>query len=77
MGTAEIRAYIQQCKNTAKAQGKPYIILRSGDIHKELGLKNRHPMVCSAMFQCQLDGDRVLKTTDSNQSSTIEIQYFL
>ena len=77
MTTEEIRAYIQQRKAIAKEQGLPYLVLRSGDIHKELGLKNRHPMVCSAMFQCKMDGDRVLNTTESNQSTTIEIQYFL
>ena len=77
MSTAEIREYIQQCKNTAKAHGAPYVILRSGDIHKDLNLKNWMPPVCSAMYQMMLDGDKILHTTPSGKSSTIEIQYFL
>ena len=77
MTTQEIRKYIQQLKNTAKSQGHSSITLRSGTLEKELGLKQRLPMVCAAMYQMMLDGDKILHTTPSGKSSTIEIQYFL
>ena len=77
MTTQEIREYIQQLKNTAKAQGLTSLTLRSGDIHKDLNLKNCMPSVCNAMYQMMLDGDKILHTTPSGKSSTIEIQYFL
>ena len=77
MSTKEIREYIQQLKNTAKSQGKTTLILRSGDIHKDLNLKHWMPPVCAAMYQMMLDGDKILHTTPSGKSSTIEIQYFL
>lgn len=77
MTTQEIREYIQQLKNTAKSQGKNSLVLRSGDIHKDLRLKDRMPPVCDAMYQMMLDGDKILHTTPSGKSSTIEIQYFL
>ena len=77
MTTAEIREHIQKRKAIAKEQGLPYLVLRSGDIHRELHLKNYMPPVCSAMYQCMVIGDKVLHTTPSRKSSTIEIQYFL
>jgi hypothetical protein len=77
MSTQEIREYIQQLKNTAKSQEKTTLTLRSGDIHKDLNLKNCMPPVCNAMYQMMLDGDKILHTTPSGKSSTIEIQYFL
>ena len=77
MTTQEIREYIQQLKNTAKAQGKATLTLRSGDIHKDLNLQRMFPSVCNAMYQMMLDGDQILHTTPSGKSSTIEIQYFL
>ena len=77
MTTAEIRAYVQERKALAKEQGLPYLVLRSGDIHRKLQLKNYMPSVCNAMYQCMSDGDRILHTTPSGKSSTIEVQYFL
>lgn len=77
MTTAEIRVYIQKRKAVAKEQGLSYLVLRSGDIHKELHLKNYMPSVCSAMCQCMSPGDRILHTTPSGKSSTIEIRYNL
>ena len=59
----------------AKDAGKTFIILKSGDIHKELNLKSRMPQVCNAMRQSMNEGDIVLHTTPSGNSSTIEIQY--
>ena len=77
MTTQEIREYIQQLKNTAKAQGKTTLTLRSGELEKEMNLKHRLPMICNAMYQMMLDGDKILHTTPSGKSSTIEIQYSL
>ena len=77
MSTKEIREYIEKLKFTAKSQGRTSLTLRSGDIHKDLNLKQMMPPVCNAMYQCMLDGDKILHTTPSGKSSTIEIQYFL
>ena len=77
MTMEDIRQYIKQLKNTAKSQGRTYITLRSGDIHKDLNLHRNMPSVCNAMYQMMLDGDKILHTTPSGKSSTIEIQYFL
>lgn len=73
--TDDIRQHILELKMVAKNEGKKYIILKSGDIHKALGLKNAMPQVCNAMRQSINEGDIVLHTTPSGNSSTIEIQY--
>ena len=77
MSTKEIREYIQQRKKDAKSKGQTSLVLRSGDVHKELNLKSRLPMVCNAMRQCMELGDVVLHTTPKGNSSTIEIMYNL
>ena len=73
--TDDIRQYILELKKAAKDAGKSFIVLKSGDIHKELNLKSRMPQVCNAMRQSMNEGDIVLHTTPSGNSSTIEIQY--
>lgn len=73
--TYDIRQHIKTLKNCAKNEGKKFIILKSGDIHKELNLKSAMPQVCNAMRQSMIDGDVIIHTTPSGNSSTIEIQY--
>ena len=75
--TDDIRQHILALKKAAQAAEKPFIILKSGDIHKELNLKSRMPQVCNAMRQAMNKGDVVLHTTPSGNSSTIEIQYYV
>lgn len=77
MTTEQIREYIRELKRQAKVSGKETLVLRSGDIHKDLNLKNTMPSVCNAMRQCMNLGDIVLHTTPSGNSSTIEIEYKL
>ena len=41
------------CRDThvvpARKRGEKQITIRAGDIHKELGFKNRLPLICSAL----------------------------
>ena len=73
--TDDIRQHILKLKKIAKEEMKSFIVLKSGDIHKELNLKSAMPQVCNAMRQSMNEGDIVLHTTPSGNSSTIEIQY--
>ena len=77
VSTNDIREYIKKLKWDAKESGKSVLILRSGDIHKDLGLKSAMPQVCNAMYDCMKSFDLVLHTTPSGKSSTIEIEYKL
>ena len=73
--TDDIRQYISNLKKNARETGEKTIVLRSGDLHKDMGLKNAMPMVCNAMRQSMGADDVVLHTTPSGNSSTIEILY--
>lgn len=75
--TNDIREHIKELKINAKESSKSVLVLRSGDIHKDLGLKDAMPQVCNAMYDCMKGDDLVLHTTPSGKSSTIEIEYKL
>ena len=75
LSTDGIRQYISELKLLAKENGENSIVLKSGDIHKALKLKSAMPQVCNAMRQSMNEGDVVIHTTPSGNSSTIEIKY--
>lgn len=58
-------------------KGSPYVDLISGDIHKEMNLKNKFPSVCNAMIRIEDIDFEVLQSTPSGKSSTIKIRYWL
>ena len=75
--TKDIRDYIEAQKNEAKSDGKEFVVLKAGDLHRILRLRNSIPMVCNAMRQCMAEGDVVLHETPSGYSSTLEIKYYI
>lgn len=77
MTIKEICQYIEELKVIAKERGEKELVLVSGNIHKDLGLKNRMPQACNAMYQCMKNGDKIVHATPSGYSSTIQIKYKL
>jgi len=75
--TKDIREYIESLKQLAKNNGQTYLDLISLDIHKNLNLKNRMPMVCNSMRQVMDKNDLILNQTPSGYSSTLKIRYYL
>jgi hypothetical protein len=75
--TDEIRRYILTMLNEAKEKGENYLDIRSGDIHKAMGLKDRLPPVCNAMESLHLYRYEILHDTPSGKSSTKLIRYYL
>lgn len=73
----DVRQYIDKLLYEAKLRGEGYIDLVSGDIHNQLGMKNRMPQVCRIMYEKMQAGDQVIHTTPSGKSSTIKIRYDL
>ena len=73
----EIREYIDELKSKAAKSGERTLILTARDIHGELNLKSRYPMVCNAMRQCMREGDSILFQPPKGNSSTLEIEYKL
>ncbi|MBR5438110.1 MAG: hypothetical protein IKV21_04245 [Clostridia bacterium] len=66
-----------QLKTDSKSDGKNVLVLTARDIHGELNLKSRYPMVCNAMRSCMDDGDIILFQPPKGNSSTLEIEYKL
>jgi hypothetical protein len=75
--TIDICRYIMELKVLAKEEGKSSIILISRDIHRQLKLKSRFPMVCNAMRQCMREKDTIIFQPPKGNSSTLEIEYKL
>ena len=75
--TEKIRQYIIQLKANAKTNGKKILILTARDIHGDLNLKSRYPMVCNAMRDCMGNNDIVLFQPPKGNSSTLQIEYKL
>ena len=75
--TENIRQYIRELKLKEKATGKKTLVLTARDIHKELNLKSRFPMVCNAMRDCMGEYDVILFQPPKGNSSTLEIEYRL
>ncbi|MEH7226660.1 hypothetical protein V7112_22920 [Bacillus sp. JJ1566] len=75
--TDEIRKYIITLLNRACEDGVEYLDLRSGDIHKAMGLDNRMPPVCNAMESLGIYQYSIIKDTPSGKSSTRVVRYFL
>ena len=77
MTTENIRKYIEDQKRIAKSLGKTVLILRSGDVHNALGLKQRHPQVCNAMRHCMGLEDTILHQPPKGNGTTLQIAYKL
>ena len=75
--TDNIREYINKLKLVAKSNGKKTLVLISREIHNDLNLKSRYPMVCNAMRQCMEENDVILFQPPKGNSSTLEIEYKL
>jgi len=59
----------------ARKRGDKTISIRAGDIHKEMNLKNRLPLVCSALgtqtFEEMANVERISITGPTNGANTI------
>lgn len=75
--TNDICKYIEELKAFAKAENKGNVVLIARDIHNQLKLKSRYPMVCNAMRQCMQENDVILFQPPKGNSSTLEIEYKL
>lgn len=75
--TETIRQYITELLINAKEEGYTSIDLKSGDIHKSLGLSNRVPPVCNAMVSLGTFKYEILHDTPSGASTTRLVRYYL
>ena len=70
-----VKDYIETKLNDAKNEGLCSIRIKSGDIHKELGLSSRMPTVCNAMYKLQTSGDIIIERPPKGYGSRLIIEY--
>ena len=75
--TIDIINYLMEKMKKAKESGVDYIKIKSGIIHKELGLVSRMPMVCGAMRKLMKPNDIIHYQPPKGNGATLEIEYFL
>lgn len=75
--TQRARDYIIERKNAAINEGDNSITLLCNDIQIALGVSNRTPCICQAMYDCMKPGDIVLSAPPSGKSTTVLVKYFL
>jgi hypothetical protein len=76
--TDQIRSYIMNILYSARQDGLEYIEIRSGNIHRDMGLINRIPSVCAAMETLEVfDKYEIVHDTHSKRSSTRIFKYYL
>ena len=65
----------------AKQQAKPYIDVKSGDLHRLVGgypkRNHRMPLCCAVMKKNMKSGDQILQQPPSGQGATLIIRYKL
>lgn len=71
------KEFILAQKKQAKEAGFSEIILVCNDIQKVLGVVNRAPAICQAMYECMCPGDEVLYKPNSGMSTAVKIRYYL
>jgi hypothetical protein len=73
--TQQARDYITEKKEEAKKQGLKEITLLCNDIQIALGVTNRTPCICTAMYDCMTEGDVVVSAPPSGKSTTVLVKY--
>lgn len=76
-GVNDVVQYLSDKFEQAKKNNKEEITIRSGEIHSELGLKDRMPTVCNAMYKLQTPRDEVVEKPNKGYGARLVIKYFL
>jgi len=65
----------------AQQQGKAYVDVKSGDLHRQVGgypeHNHRMPVCCEVMKKNMKPGDQILQEPPSGQGATLIIRYKL
>lgn len=74
---AVIQIALLNCLEKAKKKGLQSIDIKASDIHKNLELHDLMPSVCNAMRSIMRCKDEIVNETESGNSSTFEVRYYL
>ncbi len=77
----EFKSTLNQIFMAAQDKGLPYVELRAGDLHRQVGgypgSNHRMPVCCSVMKQNMKPGDELLKEPPSGMGASLTIRYKL
>lgn len=77
----DFRAVLNQLFKNAQDNALPYIDVKAGDLHRQVGgypgPNHRMPVCCSAMRGMMKPGDNVLDEPPKGQGANLKIRYFL
>ena len=77
--TEDFRIALTETFQEATNQGLPFVEIRSGDLHKELGANfgrnNRMPSCCGAMYSLMQLDDVILQSPPKGRGSNLIIRY--
>lgn len=77
VGVNDVVLYLKDKFEQTKKNNRKEITIRSGEIHSELGLKDRMPTVCNAMYKLQTPKDEVVEKPNKGYGARLVIKYFL
>lgn len=79
--TSDFESALQSLLATAQKEGKPYLDVVSGDLHRTVGgypgAQHRMPSCCEVMRNAMKPGDEVLDSPRKGKGATLMIRYYL
>ena len=76
-GVNDVVRYLKDKFEQTRKNNRKEITIRSGEIHSELGFKDRMPTVCNAMYKLQTPRDEVIEKPNKGYGARLVIKYFL
>jgi len=76
-GVHDVYNYLINLVDEAKNNNLEYLEIVSGNIHRELNLRERMPTVCNAMYKLKKDKDEIVYAPSKGKGATLHIRYFL
>ena len=77
----DFKTEIEKIKYNAKIEGKAYVDITSGELHKSLGgypaRNHRMASCCQVMYQMMKISDEVLAAPPKGKGATLKIRYYL
>ncbi len=77
LAVPDVREALERQFAGAQSSGLRYVDIRAGDLHRDLGARNRLPLVCHVMRKLMTASDRILQQPPSGQGANVTIRFVL
>lgn len=75
------RGEVERIMSDARAQGKEYVEILSGDVHRNVGgypsTNHRMASCCEVMYSMMKPSDKVISAPKKGKGATLKIGYYL